>query len=636
MCYQSILIKSNAIRPTYGNRPYMFVPCGNCFACRSAKSDSYYIRTVNEMKSYNPNSIVLFVLLTYNDMMLPKVSSDQFDNVCDVLDQDHRVSKYAPFELQDGLESKFYYDAIDQSFQMPEYLPLYDCTFHPLPCFNVHHIDLFFKHLRSYLKKQFGFIPRYSYFLVAENGDEKKRPHYHIILFLDIPRYLPNQDGLQIDQLPICKSIVRSSWSQRFHCEPYQVHRKDKDGKYMYTKREHKPVTYTCYTRMIPFGFVMFDEENGKDLVSLEDCNKVSRYLSQYLVNDPYFEEVHKSNLDQLSPRNKKIYLKRFGPFRLTSQHYGLSVGLGSLSNNDVLNCIIRLDGKDHPYRMPLYYQRYVYSYSIPHSPVISEPTWKRSGIIPRHISKDTPYRAVFAHDFVTYDIRKLPMQRFRLRQSRTVFKNDNYVKMKKHLFPQLYSSLCTSFGKFKHYVLHDLTVSSDVYFKFNSLSLHPAFNILSRLPNKERSKLLKFYKPTLSNLTKWINRLSVPTLVGYYISMFNHYSYEKKESMESPLSLQNLTYTHKNLKNYEFIFECYRDFVDRNVSSPFDDHGISSINCFNLRLWMVRFEYLCVLFQAYQHVVLADENVNKINDWNKVADSLNKCKFKIRPHNVF
>ena len=302
MCYSPLFIQNNSTRKVYGYKPYMFVPCGHCFACRSARSQSYFLRCAYEMRSYRPNSLVLFVLLTYNEFMLPHVTPDQMDDFS-TIGCKGRVSKNASFEYQ-GLDPESIYS-------LPEDLQLYK-----LPCFQIKHIDLFFKKLRYRLFKVFGYKVRISYFLVAENGDEKKRPHYHIILFFDLEMNDYNFN--------ICKALVTDSWSKRMSCAPYLCHRKNKDGNYMYYKNG-KPKTYSKCTRDVPFGYVMFDEENGKQFVKLQDINKTASYLSQYLVQDPYFEDVHRSNLDQLSPRNKRIYIKRFGNFRLTSKFFGVT-----------------------------------------------------------------------------------------------------------------------------------------------------------------------------------------------------------------------------------------------------------------------------------------------------------------------
>lgn len=618
MCYSSVLIKSNAARLTYGNRPYMFVPCGKCFACRSARSDSYYIRTVNEMKSFRKDILALFVLLTYSEDFLPRISEDDFSDVTsDIYGIKARLSKNAPFEIQnDGI-----IPATDFNEEQCNYLPLDQVKIHALPCFNVSHIDLFFKHLRAKLKKHYGYEPRISYFLVAENGDKFKRPHYHVILFIDIPRYISG-----VDQLFICKPLIRSCWSVRKFVEPYECQRKDKDGKFMFY-RDGRPKTYLRTTRMFQLGIVSFGKKGSPEVIDMENCNDVSRYLSEYLVNDPYFEDVHKANLDQLSPRNKKIYYKKFGPFRLTSQFYGYSA-ISRLSDNDILNCQVRLEGHEKPYPMPLYYQRYVYENKITYQSCFDHKPFYHN------YNKKVPYRCNISRlPFHGYGERYLPLSskvdKVIPKYRSVVSKNDNWKRMRKHKFREMYESLLSSFNEFRNWILNDSSEISPVMWYSEYLLYNEAYINMS-----SRCRCGKLYHdPNLSRLRLWIKLISSERLLGYYLILFNYFSYDSaQDPFSTPKALFNLNYTHDHLDSYDFVSACYSDFIDKSANSHFLDRTVSS-RARKLQVWQLRFEYLCIAFQSYQHFVLFRRNENKISDWNVKAKELGKAKFLIQPH---
>lgn len=623
MCYQSVLIKSNANRLTYGNRPYMFVPCNKCFACRSARSDSYYLRCVNEMLSYRKDILALFVLLTYNEDMLPRISEDDF---CDVTDDLYgfkpRLSKNSPFEIQDdGFEDSSCFDDTPKCY----YLPLSEIKVHPLPCFNVKHIDLFFKHLRANLKRQFGFVPRISYFLVAENGDKFKRPHYHIILFIDIPRYINGFDNLRL-----IRQMISLSWSVRKFVEPYECHRKDKDGKFMYY-RDGRPKTYLRTTKMVSLGFTSLGKKGTPETIDMVNVNKVSRYLSEYLTNDPYFEDVHKPNLDQLSPRNKKIYVKKFGTFRLTSQYFGISA-LDRISNNDILNCQMRLDGVDRPYKMPIYYQRYVYDNKITY-----QSGFKHEKFIHRY-GRKVPYRSCIARTpYHGFGNRYLPLsqnvQDIKPIYKSVIDKNENWKLMKKHKFTELYSSLLSSFGDFRAWLMNDNSELAPSALYFEYLMGQPSYNdMLQRC----RCSDARWYQPNLQSLRLWVQLISPRKLLGYYLTFFNFFTYDSQiDPFSTPKVLFNVNYSREHLGDEDFIRQCYEDFIDKQAVSHYLDKKVDS-HSRRLETWQFRYEYLCICFQSYQHFRLFQTNEKRIADWNEKAKEMGKAKFVIQPHATY
>lgn len=332
MCYSPVLMPSNARYKNLGYRTFNFVPCGHCFQCRTQKADSYYVRAFNEFKLYNDdNCMILFVLLTYNERFLPRVSNDSLDYVGDIVESKvikHRVSKECPWVDQLG--------------------NLCNVDFKPLPTFSTDDIDKFFKKIRSRFLKHLGYVPNISYFLVAENGDKNQRPHYHILFFVDLRKSFYH----------LVRSIIVDSWTCKV-IEPEFVPYRNSDGTYKRLKKNGQPYGYWRRIKTYSRGLVMFDEEDGKQFVNADDPH-VSRYLSQYLTNDPYFETAHHENLRQLSPRNQKIYIKKFGPFRLTSKFFGISALWNQSIDKD--NAKIKLDDCSGFVReLPVYYYRYIY-----------------------------------------------------------------------------------------------------------------------------------------------------------------------------------------------------------------------------------------------------------------------------------
>lgn len=357
MCYSPVLMKSNARYKNLGYKTFNFVPCGECFQCRSQKAESYFIRAFNEFQLYNdPNCIIMFVLLTYNDRFLPRVSNDTLEYV-----SDYDNSEKFHYRLNwDYSRNGFKYDIIDDpdttvKHRVSKYCPWDDqsgelCNVHfdSLPTFSTDDIDKFFKKIRSGFIRHLGYVPNISYILVAENGDKRQRPHYHLILLIDLKKSF----------FQLIKSIVINAWT----CKVFEknfVPYLNKDGSFKKLHKDGSPYGYWRNTKSYMRGLVMFNEEKGKQIVDPNDPH-VARYLSQYVTTDPYFDSVHKSNLSQLNERNKHIYRKKFGPFRLTSQYFGISALWNNSVNLDTGKIFIS-DCGGYSRQLPVYYYRYTY-----------------------------------------------------------------------------------------------------------------------------------------------------------------------------------------------------------------------------------------------------------------------------------
>lgn len=178
MCTCPITIKN----PYYGSDPskglnylhdcenaYIQVPCGRCHECISSRQSSYSVRASVEVS----HSVPFLLTLTYDNQHVPR-----FDKCGDVLD----------------------------GFAYPDY----------------HHLSLLFKKLRNKIERDTFFgsffapveefklrhngktvkIPPFKYLAVAEYGKLHFRPHFHVLLFVRVPK------GLQVGQ-----NIPFQSWA---------------------------------------------------------------------------------------------------------------------------------------------------------------------------------------------------------------------------------------------------------------------------------------------------------------------------------------------------------------------------------------------------------------------------------------
>lgn len=139
-------------------REYVSVPCGECCACRSLRSSQWATRLEQESLSHK---YTLFVTLTYYDSILPCVDvrsisgDDSFRRAC--------------------ADSK-------------EFLTLHHGK---VPCVRSSDIQKFFKRLRINLQRKLNIYNEtrfLRYFVAAEYGPTTFRPHYHMLVWFDLPQ----------------------------------------------------------------------------------------------------------------------------------------------------------------------------------------------------------------------------------------------------------------------------------------------------------------------------------------------------------------------------------------------------------------------------------------------------------------
>lgn len=123
MCLNKLYIKSNKLEfNPLIDRFFNYVPCGKCRECIDNIRNGYVLRLLNEFK--NCTGSTFYYTLTYDE---------------------HNLPVYSGF-----------------------------------PCFNKKQVQNFIKRFRKL------FDCNLKYFLVSEYGDENKRPHYHLIVFLPV------------------------------------------------------------------------------------------------------------------------------------------------------------------------------------------------------------------------------------------------------------------------------------------------------------------------------------------------------------------------------------------------------------------------------------------------------------------
>lgn len=192
----------------------MIVPCGKCDACKQAKAN----RVANRIKSAIPDGFIgLFAGLTYREKYIPYVTKTDLNNY--ELD---RIPIYRDVQLRHFkgriIEHSFCepFDWIDLVDTETGEIDKKDCFFHPnlwnneTKSFHQEHMGIiyfkdvqdFFKRLRINLSRRQGFdMPSIRYFVTSEYGEEKYRPHFHILVITERENY------------ETVKSAIVDSWS---------------------------------------------------------------------------------------------------------------------------------------------------------------------------------------------------------------------------------------------------------------------------------------------------------------------------------------------------------------------------------------------------------------------------------------
>ena len=164
MCKNPIRIKNNSkyISQGYGQPYYIWINCGHCNECLRAKQQEWNLRTFYEfINTIENHGTIYFDTLTYDDEHLP------------------RIYKYVD---------------TDKNF----------------PCFDYRDIREFIEKLRHQFYRKIE--TNIKYFITSEYGDIRKRPHYHILLFINC----------EIDPIELSKNVAKAWNKGRTDGKPYK------------------------------------------------------------------------------------------------------------------------------------------------------------------------------------------------------------------------------------------------------------------------------------------------------------------------------------------------------------------------------------------------------------------------------
>ena len=221
MCYCPITIKNNSklYRPLV-SKDLIKVPCGRCRECHEHKENDWFVRIYYEFLRTCGSDVnhqtgrVFFVSPSYNDAHLPFLDTS-----------DVKYSCLVPL-LHDFTLNRSSYRLSDEDFsvlkrRIERYEDRYDVSALSIPsfshaCFDDTHITQFFKSLRQFLNVD-GVLKygeaSIKYFCVTEYGDNKHRPHWHMLIF--VPKLIDSDYFLK---------VCRKSWShivKRSACPDY-------------------------------------------------------------------------------------------------------------------------------------------------------------------------------------------------------------------------------------------------------------------------------------------------------------------------------------------------------------------------------------------------------------------------------
>lgn len=273
MCYTPLTLRNPRKNPIAGIDPEKItVPCGHCPQCRMTRTNDWYVRSYYEWLEAKKNGgFTQSITLTYSPEYLPTI----------------------PCRLKDGSTRLF-------------------------PCFSRRHFQLLMKRLNKWLT---SLGVRYSYIISSEYGDEKHRPHYHILF------------NVKADSLSPAEfvDVVREEWH---------------------------------------YGHIYTTDINDGVILDIRGI----RYASKYAVKDIVQDKWYQSQLEKIVKFTRtgrltscyKNFLKN-RPFHQVSQGYGLyaltptSDGYLCGSLDSLMSGYITIPdytGVVRRYRLPLYLER--------------------------------------------------------------------------------------------------------------------------------------------------------------------------------------------------------------------------------------------------------------------------------------
>lgn len=200
-------------------------------------------------------------------------------------------------------------------------------TFHGYPCFDKKMISKFVKRLRTYFAREYNLCSDVlRFFCVSEYGEEKKRPHYHIVFYV-------HDSGLSPVML---QDAIDECWYFGLTANNYRI----KHG-----LKTHEDFVVTSNAALL--------------------------YVAKYLYKDDtysnkYIDEVEYQLTQQGIEYDKKEVQRAFRPFRLSSINYGsYLLELGEYDYDDETCKMPVATNVDKIFTLPLYYKRKLYYHLV-------------------------------------------------------------------------------------------------------------------------------------------------------------------------------------------------------------------------------------------------------------------------------
>lgn len=157
------------------------VPCGHCLECVSRYQNDWMIRLTEESKEWKTK---VFFTLKYHNDRVPYVDVD----LRSLSYQDYEKLRLSLMNLLPNKSMQLKYNKPSYEYLRANYLEQYDFKGFvevPAPC--VYDIQTFFKNLRYDFEKLGVDKNAFKYFVTSEYGPTTLRPHYHGVLFCNIP-----------------------------------------------------------------------------------------------------------------------------------------------------------------------------------------------------------------------------------------------------------------------------------------------------------------------------------------------------------------------------------------------------------------------------------------------------------------
>ena len=368
MCIAPILIRNNSRRFNDSQPLYIQVPCGKCPECLKSAKNDWLVRLAYEWYN-NKRGSSWFITMTFNDVELPFTTPDNLYSVHNWL----RSERATDFDLGSRI-----YD-FEKKYQLP--FDLYSPDV--MTYFPKDYLKKFFKSLRQRFNEsgvyKYNKEESIKFFCVSEYGEKKKRPHFHILLFLPF----------QIGESRLL-DFLRQSWTHRVKRCDIPDFILDK----MHKKSFHSGVTvlssangkkwndwfiktivvnnnYRYYVSHLR-GDVSFSKDYPAQISSVSGIEYVCKYLSKksdYLKQFKF--RILKDFLD-LFPRDLSVIkdervvkfvrsYRQVFPYIHTSNGLGLSIlnEFELLSDDDIAEFInknvITVKGMEKTYSIPAY-----------------------------------------------------------------------------------------------------------------------------------------------------------------------------------------------------------------------------------------------------------------------------------------